>query len=48
MFPNALEGDGDPLDICVICERPITKSEIVLSARVVGGMRMVDHGEGRR
>lgn len=45
MFPNALEGDGDPLDICVICERPITKSEIVLSARVVGGMRMVDHGE---
>lgn len=45
MFPNALEGDGDPLDICVISERPITKAEIVLNARVVGGLRMVDHGE---
>lgn len=36
-------GDGDPLDICVISERPITKSEIVLNARVVGVLRMVDH-----
>jgi inorganic pyrophosphatase len=45
MFPNELEGDGDPLDICVISERPITKAEIVLNARVVGGLRMVDHGE---
>lgn len=44
-FPNELEGDGDPLDICVISERPITKAEIVLNARIVGGLRMVDHGE---
>ena len=36
-------GDGDPLDICVISERPITKSEIVLNARVIGGLRMIDH-----
>jgi inorganic pyrophosphatase len=36
-------GDGDPLDICVISERPITKSEIVLDARVIGGLRMIDH-----
>jgi inorganic pyrophosphatase len=36
-------GDHDPLDICVISERPITKSEIVLNARVIGGMRMIDH-----
>jgi inorganic pyrophosphatase len=36
-------GDGDPLDICVICERPITKSEIVVNARVIGVLRMVDH-----
>ena len=45
IFPNSLEGDGDPLDICVISERPITKSEIVVDARVVGGMRMIDNGE---
>jgi inorganic pyrophosphatase len=37
--------DGDPLDICVISERPITRSEILLEARVVGGIRMVDRGE---
>ncbi len=38
-------GDGDPLDICVISERPITKSEVILNARVVGGVQMIDHGE---
>jgi len=38
-------GDGDPLDICVISERPITKSEVILSARVVGGIQMIDAGE---
>src|SRR5258706_11099426 len=37
--------DGDPLDICVISERPITRSEIILSARVVGGIQMIDDGE---
>jgi inorganic pyrophosphatase len=37
--------DGDPLDICVITERPITRSEILLSARVVGGIKMIDGGE---
>jgi len=37
--------DGDPLDICIISERPITRSEIILSARVVGGIQMIDDGE---
>src|SRR5258708_1560539 len=37
--------DGDPLDICVISERAITRSEILLNARVVGGIEMVDDGE---
>ena len=45
LSPMAEKGDGDPLDICVISERPITKSEIILYARVVGGFQMVDHGE---
>jgi inorganic pyrophosphatase len=40
-----LPGDGDPLDICVISERPITKSEVLLHARVIGGIHMVDGGE---
>lgn len=37
-------GDGDPLDICVFSERPINRSEIILEARVVGGIPMVDGG----
>ena len=45
LFPDSHKGDGDPLDICVISERPITKSEVVLNARVVGGLRMIDHNE---
>ena len=38
-------GDGDPLDICVISERPITHSEILLNARVLGGLKIIDRGE---
>lgn len=45
LSPNSKIGDGDPLDICIISERPINKSEIILSAKVVGGIQMVDHGE---
>jgi inorganic pyrophosphatase len=42
---EAERGDGDPLDICVISERPISKTEILLNARVVGGLPMLDGGE---
>jgi inorganic pyrophosphatase len=38
-------GDGDPLDICVVSERPINRADVILNARVVGGLRMVDGGE---
>ena len=45
MMEAATGGDGDPLDICVVSERPIEKSEVILEARVVGGLPMVDNGE---
>jgi inorganic pyrophosphatase len=45
LSPQAQRGDGDPLDICVISERPISKSEIVLTAKVVGGLRLIDDDE---
>ena len=45
LSPQSTAGDGDPLDICVISERPINKSEIILNARVVGGIQMIDGGE---
>ncbi len=43
--PGCDRGDGDPLDICVISERPITHSEVLLRARVVGGLKIVDRSE---
>lgn len=45
LMPGAETGDGDPLDICVISERPIQKSEVILKARVVGVLPMLDNGE---
>ena len=45
LCPGSDLGDGDPLDICVVSERPIAKSEIVLNAKVVGGVQMIDAGE---
>jgi inorganic pyrophosphatase len=38
-------GDGDPLDICVVSERPINRAEVVLTARVVGGLQTIDGGK---
>jgi inorganic pyrophosphatase len=38
-------GDGDPLDICVLSERPINRAEIILRAKVVGGFQLVDGEE---
>jgi len=34
-----------PLDICVISERPINHSEVLLRARVLGGLKIIDRGE---
>lgn len=45
LMAGAKEGDHDPLDICVLSERPITRAEVVLHARVVGGLPMLDGGE---
>lgn len=45
LCPDADAGDGDPMDVCVISERPINRSDILLTARVVGGLQMVDGGE---
>jgi len=42
---EAAKGDGDPLDICVISERPINRSEVILRARVIGGLQLIDEGE---
>ena len=38
-------GDADPLDVCVLSERPIDRAEVLLDVRVVGGLLMDDGGE---
>jgi inorganic pyrophosphatase len=45
LSPESHVGDRDPLDICVISERPIARAEIIVRTRVVGGLQMVDGGE---
>jgi inorganic pyrophosphatase len=38
-------GDGDPLDICVLTERNIVHSNLLLLCRPIGGFRMIDGDE---
>lgn len=45
LMPTTERGDGDPLDICVLSERPINRAEVILNARVVGGLAANDGGE---
>lgn len=45
LMPGSKRGDHDPLDICVISNRRISHGEIILDARVVGGIPMIDGGE---
>lgn len=42
---GARYGDRDPLDICVISERLIDRAEVILRARVIGGLPMLDKHE---
>ena len=38
-------GDSDPLDICVLSEKYITHGDILLEARPIGGLRLIDDHE---
>jgi inorganic pyrophosphatase len=35
-------GDGDPVDICVLTEKDISHGDLLVSARPIGGFRMID------
>ena len=45
LSPGSKRGDGDPLDICVLSERAITRNEIIVRCNVIGGLQMIDRGE---
>jgi inorganic pyrophosphatase len=38
-------GDGDPMDVCVLSERPVSHGDILLRAIPIGGFRMIDRGQ---
>lgn len=39
---TGIVGDGDPLDICVLSEKPISHADILVTAIPIGGLRMID------
>ncbi len=45
LTPTAREGDHDPLDICVLSQQRIDRAEVIVPARVVGGVQLLDDGE---
>jgi len=42
---KTVQGDGDPLDICVLTDRPIQHGNILVECIPIGGLRMVDQDE---
>jgi len=40
-----INGDRDPLDICVLTEKDVTHGDIIAKARPIGGFRLLDHAE---
>ncbi len=45
LTPQADTGDHDPLDICVLSQQRISRAELVVPARVLGGLQVLDGGE---
>ena len=42
---RGIHGDGDPLDICVLTERPAAHGDFIVRAVPIGGFRMIDGDE---
>lgn len=40
-----IKGDNDPLDICVVTEKILSHSDILLQAIPIGGLRLIDNDE---
>lgn len=40
-----IEGDGDPLDICVLTEKDVTHGDIIVRAHPIGGLRLLDNNQ---
>ncbi|HEY6327923.1 MAG TPA: inorganic pyrophosphatase [Blastocatellia bacterium] len=42
---SGMSGDGDPMDVCVLTEKTISHSDILLRAAPIGGLSMIDGEE---
>ena len=42
LMEGAESGDFDPLDICVISDRLVSRAEVIIPVQVVGGLPMLD------
>jgi inorganic pyrophosphatase len=42
---TGIVGDGDPMDVCVLTERPISHGDILVRSIPIGGLRMIDGDE---
>jgi len=42
---TGISGDGDPVDVCILSEKTITHGDILMEARPIGGLRMIDDQE---
>jgi inorganic pyrophosphatase len=42
---KSIKGDGDPMDICILTDRPILHGDILVKARPIGGLRLIDGSE---
>ena len=40
-----IEGDGDPMDICVLTEKPVNHGDVLVPAVPIGGIRLVDKNQ---
>jgi inorganic pyrophosphatase len=41
----SIKGDGDPLDVCILCDGFIAHGDILVSAKPIGGLRILDRNE---
>lgn len=42
---RSIEGDSDPLDICVLSEKLISHADILVNCIPIGGLRMIDRNQ---
>ncbi|NGX61815.1 MAG: Inorganic pyrophosphatase [Chlamydiae bacterium] len=42
---TGIHGDQDPLDICVLTEKPVLRGDILVTAIPIGGIRAIDENE---